>query len=209
MANGTTLKQMLLLMFTEQLENKEENVMAKYAIRIEEILGRTLIVEASSEEEAIKKITDAVENEDIMLSAIDDFSERKIASSENFEGGLVPDDYDVSFYEHYEDDVVIKTLPEGIMCEKCYKSFILSLCEKEWNKDVEKDTDKWSEQLDVVKEDFYENLYSVHSDMLGKSCVDCRKSYEKQSQSACSERFCTKHKQVVSCNNYCDDWEAL
>lgn len=75
--------------------------MAKYAIRVEEIIGRTFIVEAESKDDAVQKITNAVENSEISLSAIDDFSERTIAPSENFEDGLVPENRDVSFYEHY------------------------------------------------------------------------------------------------------------
>ena len=115
---------------------------------------------------------------------------------------------------HLAKDVVptrseIKTQPEGVMCERNYREFIRSICEREWNKDVKDKADKWAEQPEVVKQDYYDNLYDVYADMLGKCCEDCRKSCEQQSMSGGSERFCTKYKQTVSDNDYCDNWEAL
>ena len=103
----------------------------------------------------------------------------------------------------------IKTQPEGVMCERNYREYIRAICEMEWNKDVRNKEDKWSEQMECVKEDFFENLYCVYADMLGKCCEDCRKSCEQQSMSGGSERFCTKYKQTVSDNDFCDNWEAL
>ena len=43
----------------------------KYTVSYTELLGRTFIVDADSEEEAEKKVLDAVENEDIVLTADD------------------------------------------------------------------------------------------------------------------------------------------
>ena len=71
----------------------------KFAIRVEEILARTVIVEAEDLEEAIEKVEDACNCDEIYLDA-DDFFERNVQPSENFKDGIVPDGRDVSFYEH-------------------------------------------------------------------------------------------------------------
>lgn len=43
----------------------------KYTVSYTELLGRTFIVDADSEEEAEKKVLDAVENEAIVITADD------------------------------------------------------------------------------------------------------------------------------------------
>lgn len=72
----------------------------KFAIRIEEVIGKTIIVEAEDVYEAIEKVEDACNNEDILIDSIDDFVERNVKPSEFFKDGIVPDGKDVSFYEH-------------------------------------------------------------------------------------------------------------
>lgn len=47
----------------------------KYTVTYTELLGRTFIVDADSEEEAEKKVFDAVENEFIVLTANDYFDD--------------------------------------------------------------------------------------------------------------------------------------
>ena len=71
--------------------------MSNYGISVREILKRTVIVEAENIEEAIQKVKDAVEREEIILD-YDDYNDREIVPYEYFEGGKVPDDKDVSFY---------------------------------------------------------------------------------------------------------------
>lgn len=77
--------------------------MAQYGISVREILKRTVIVEAENLKEAIRKVEDAVEREDIILD-VDDYDYREIVPSEYFEGGKVPEGEDVSFYWHIGDD---------------------------------------------------------------------------------------------------------
>lgn len=72
----------------------------KFAIRVEEVIGRTIIVEAEDLEEAIERVEDACNNDDIFLDGIEDFVERNVYPSDNFKNGIVPDGKDVSFYEH-------------------------------------------------------------------------------------------------------------
>lgn len=72
----------------------------KYAIRVEEVIGRTIIVEAEDIEEAIERVEEACNNDEIFLDGIEDFVERNVHPSDNFENGIVPEDRDVSFYEH-------------------------------------------------------------------------------------------------------------
>ena len=71
--------------------------MARYGISVREILKRTVIVEAENLKEAIRKVEEAVEREEIILD-VDDYEEREIIPSEYFEGGKVPDGKDVSYY---------------------------------------------------------------------------------------------------------------
>lgn len=72
----------------------------KYAIRVEEIIGRTIIVEAENLDDAIEMVEDAANNDVILLDGMEDFLEREVKPSDVFEGGVVPDGRDVSFYEH-------------------------------------------------------------------------------------------------------------
>lgn len=73
--------------------------MAQYGISVKEILKRTVIVEAENLEEAIQKVEDAVERDEILLD-YDDYDDREIVPSEYWDGGKVPDGEDVSFYWH-------------------------------------------------------------------------------------------------------------
>lgn len=77
--------------------------MSKYGIAVREILKRTVIVEAENIEEAIQKVEDAVNREEIILD-YDDYDDREIVPSEYFEGGKVPEGEDVSFYWHIGED---------------------------------------------------------------------------------------------------------
>lgn len=78
--------------------------MSQYGISVREILKRTVIVEAESLEEAIQKVEDAVERDEIILDS-DDFDDREITPSEYFSNGSkVPEGEDVSFYCHIGED---------------------------------------------------------------------------------------------------------
>ena len=76
----------------------------KFAIRVEEVIGRTIIVEADDLEEAIEKVEEAANNDEIFLDGIEDFVERIVKPSDNFKDGIVPDGTNVSFYEHLKDN---------------------------------------------------------------------------------------------------------
>lgn len=73
--------------------------MAQYGISIREILKRTVIVEAEDIDEAIHKVEDAVERDEIILD-VDDYDDREIIPSEYWNGGKIPKGEDVSFYWH-------------------------------------------------------------------------------------------------------------
>ncbi len=79
--------------------------MARYGISVREILKRTVIVEAENLEEAMRKVEDAVERDEIILD-VDDYDDREIVPSEYFGNGTgkVPDDKDVSYYWHIGED---------------------------------------------------------------------------------------------------------
>lgn len=72
--------------------------MSKFAIRVEETLGRTLIVDAENLEEAIDQVSEAYKNCEIILTA-EDFEDKDIHAAEWAKDGLVTKE-DVSFYEH-------------------------------------------------------------------------------------------------------------
>ena len=76
--------------------------MAQYAITAKKVLSRTVIVEAESTEEALRKVEDAMYDGDITLNYDDSF-EREVVPSEYFgEGtGEVGDEY-VSYYWHLD-----------------------------------------------------------------------------------------------------------
>lgn len=73
--------------------------MSRYGINVREILKRTVIVEAENIEEAIKKVEDAIESDEIILD-VDDYDDREIVPSEYFDNGSgkVPEGEDVSLY---------------------------------------------------------------------------------------------------------------
>lgn len=77
--------------------------MSRYGISVREILKRTVIVEAENLEEAIQKVEEAVEREEIILD-IDDYDDREIIPSEYWNSGEIPEGEDVSFYWHLEED---------------------------------------------------------------------------------------------------------
>lgn len=73
--------------------------MSKYGISVIEILKRTVIVEADDLEEAMQKVEEAVERDEIILD-YDDYNDREITPSEYFENGKVPDGKDISSFWH-------------------------------------------------------------------------------------------------------------
>lgn len=83
-------------------EEREEYIMAKYAVSVKEILKRTVIVEAENIENAINQVEEAVERGEIILD-VDDYDDREIVPSECFVGGKVSDEVDVSFYWHLDE----------------------------------------------------------------------------------------------------------
>lgn len=88
--------------------------MSRYAISVREILKRTVIVEAENIEEAIHKVEEAVEHDEIILD-VDDYDDREVIPSEYFGNGTgeVPDDEDVSYYWHLNEENVDRT----VMCD--------------------------------------------------------------------------------------------
>ncbi len=77
--------------------------MSRYGISVREILKRTVIVEAENLEEAMQKVEDAVERDEIILD-VDDYDDREIVPSEYWEDGIVPDGEDVSYYWQLDED---------------------------------------------------------------------------------------------------------
>jgi len=77
--------------------------MSRYGISVREILKRTVIVEAENLQEAIQKVEDAVERDEIILD-VDDYDDREIVPSEYWEDGKVPGGEDVSYYWQLEND---------------------------------------------------------------------------------------------------------
>lgn len=76
--------------------------MLQYGISVREILKRTVIVEAENLKEAIQKVKDAVERDEIILD-VDDYDDREIIPSEYWDGGKISEGEDVSFYWHIRD----------------------------------------------------------------------------------------------------------
>ena len=72
--------------------------MAKYAIRVEEVLGKTIVVEADNVLEAVNKVEDAVISGEVVLD-YNDYYDRLIYAASGFKNGLINDE-DVSHYQH-------------------------------------------------------------------------------------------------------------
>ncbi len=75
----------------------------KYAINVKEILVKTVIVDADNINDAVAKVEEAVERDDIVLDPDADYDESEVTPSGQFENGLVPDGADVSRCFHLYD----------------------------------------------------------------------------------------------------------
>ena len=74
--------------------------MARFAVRVREILARTIIVEGvESYEEAVDRVWEAIEQGRINLD-IDDYDDREVEPSQYFSSKEIPDNVDVSYYCH-------------------------------------------------------------------------------------------------------------
>ncbi len=94
----------LTIVYWEGLEKASlhvgnEQEKALYAVSVEEILKRTVIVEAESFDGALERVTAAVSRDELLLEC-DDFDCRRIGPSPYFPYGKVPEGTDVSFYCH-------------------------------------------------------------------------------------------------------------
>jgi len=76
----------------------------KFAIRVEEVFSRTVIVEAKDVCDAIEIVEKAVNDNEILIDFVNDFAYREVNPSTVFVGGVVPDDRDVSHFEHLNVD---------------------------------------------------------------------------------------------------------
>lgn len=75
----------------------------RYAIKVEEILSRTYIVEADNLDDAIQKVEDAYDARKIVLTC-EDYTEYDIGASKYWTNGEVPKDADVRYYETLIED---------------------------------------------------------------------------------------------------------
>lgn len=77
--------------------------MARYAIRVREILQRTVIVDdAPSLGDAIDAVNGVIEQDKLLLDC-EDFNEREVTASPMYENGEVPEDKDVSLFDNLKD----------------------------------------------------------------------------------------------------------
>lgn len=151
--------------------------MAKFAIRITETLARTVIVDSDDLDEAIQKVGDAVSEDKIILTS-DDYDEREIFPAAWSENGKVPENKDVSFYEHlyvttciyylYRDADNYKKLNKiivpGRYTDDQINEIISSLSERQWfipsiigfpeEKIDDKETDADHPWFELVASDF-------------------------------------------------------
>lgn len=86
----------------------------KYAIRVTEILTRTIIIDdhrVTNVDDAIQIVMNAIDNCNIILTA-DDFSERDVSPADWTDNGVVPIGTNVEFYEHFDTTDVL--IPEPV-----------------------------------------------------------------------------------------------
>lgn len=73
--------------------------MAKYEITIQQTLQRTVIVDAGSSDEALRKADDAVIDGMIVLDGSTDVRQYRISPSERWTDGKVPEGTDMGMFQ--------------------------------------------------------------------------------------------------------------
>ncbi len=81
----------------------------KYAIDIKKTIGKCIIVESKTIEDAIEKVKTAFENDLIQLDPIENELKTQYTPSKIFDGGIVPYDTNVSFCEHLGEHIIKTT----------------------------------------------------------------------------------------------------
>lgn len=98
-----------------------EKILKDYAIRIEETIGKTVVVEGCpSLEDAIEFVKKSIQDVRIEMDQVDDFLDRNVFPAEQFtdgtEKGEIVEGQDVSWYETYE--YADKSLAYRLVCFK-------------------------------------------------------------------------------------------
>lgn len=81
----------------------------KYAIDIKKTIGKSIIVESNSIEDAVKMVKTAFESNLIQLDLIENELKTQYTPSDIFDGGIVPYGTNVSFYEHLDEHIIDTT----------------------------------------------------------------------------------------------------
>ena len=77
--------------------------MAKFAVSYVEIYRTTYVIEANSYEDAERKLREKAEDCEIEIDLADDFDHWKTEPSDTFGTKEIPQNRDVSFFNHLEE----------------------------------------------------------------------------------------------------------
>ena len=101
----------------------------------------------------------------------------------------------------------MKTLKNEQMTETEYHKYILEECERQWNENQKEELGDWDSQSKTTKEDYYNELYSLYADLLGKACCDCCYLAETNNFFYCNCGDSENYKKQVEARNYCNCME--
>ena len=101
----------------------------------------------------------------------------------------------------------LKVLSEDMMTNREYHEYVLTECERQWNENQADIYGEWEFQNDDDKEDYYNDMYSYFSDLLGKACCDCCYLAENNGKFTCNCGDSSHYEEEVQARNYCGCFE--
>ena len=101
----------------------------------------------------------------------------------------------------------MKVLDQEMMTEREYHVYVMEECERQWNECQKEEYGEWSMQDDIVKGDYYDNIYAHLVDNLGKACCDCCYLAEDNGKFYCNFGDSEYYGEEVDARNYCDEFD--
>ena len=101
----------------------------------------------------------------------------------------------------------MRILPDEMMTNKEYHEYVLEECKRQWNDCQAEEYGEWDLQSEEVKKDYYDDMYSYFSDLLGKACCDCCYLAECNGKFTCNCGDSPHYGKEVQARNYCGCFE--
>lgn len=94
------------------------------------------------------------------------------------------------------------------MNEREYRDYVLAECKRQWKENQEEIHGPWEEVPESIKEDYFDEMYSLLSDNLIKACEDCSYSVNTKNGYVCTNHCSKKFEKVVKDDYYCDEFSS-